>query len=606
MPKFVVLDQSLTSVGGHSYELALRVLQAADRLGYAPVLATHRRFTQRNLLPRHWSVLGVFAVDSKRRLSDDPLDMDGMPLESPQGAAYGGVVDHLGARLMRAVPQWWRGRAGRRYIERYSMACAAVHAAVGLRGGDQVFLPTTSVIDLLGLVRFLSHAPELAEVTWHGLFHRGFLQGREPEYAGQAEVARSVRRQFEYLAQHTLPGQLRLYGTTPKLVAQLNCLSPLEFRVLPYPVDVSALPRDQHHASPRRLRLLCAGFLRREKGKGVAKRLVERIWDEQLAPGHMQLVMQTDRRQARRIIADRLEVPLVFQSRLHPDEAAPILWLRHPLGPAAYEDLIRRSDIGLFLHDGRMYYTQCSGVLVEMLAEGIPVLVPAGSWLADQIADPVYEHLDLVRRTVRPIRVCRPDVYWWPSPRGTDGQGPGPALDRPAAGAPCGIRVPPDARALLISFTWQPSTAPGTYVRVVVQRAGLHEAGRPPAREAILGPRAAGGPVAALLPLEGGADLLTLHLSNAYDDAPVAAGDLEARLLGAPADGAASYPAGQVGLVFADVDQLPMLVRNMREHYAHYLESARAFSRTWRAKHDTQSVVRHLLADNRPGHRSVA
>ncbi|MCH8342449.1 MAG: glycosyltransferase [Planctomycetes bacterium] len=44
MPKFILIDQSLTDVVGHHYEYACRVLEAARELGYRPILATHRRY----------------------------------------------------------------------------------------------------------------------------------------------------------------------------------------------------------------------------------------------------------------------------------------------------------------------------------------------------------------------------------------------------------------------------------------------------------------------------------------------------------------------------------------------------------------------------------
>ncbi len=56
MVRFVVLDHSLTRVGGHHYEQATQILRAADSRGYQPVLVTHRRFSQQDLLPEHWQV----------------------------------------------------------------------------------------------------------------------------------------------------------------------------------------------------------------------------------------------------------------------------------------------------------------------------------------------------------------------------------------------------------------------------------------------------------------------------------------------------------------------------------------------------------------------
>jgi hypothetical protein len=43
-PKFVLIDHSILDVGGHYYEYAVHVLEAARRAGYEPVLVTNREF----------------------------------------------------------------------------------------------------------------------------------------------------------------------------------------------------------------------------------------------------------------------------------------------------------------------------------------------------------------------------------------------------------------------------------------------------------------------------------------------------------------------------------------------------------------------------------
>jgi len=44
--KFILIDQSISSVAGHHYEYAVHVLEAAQRAGFEPYLATNRRFPQ--------------------------------------------------------------------------------------------------------------------------------------------------------------------------------------------------------------------------------------------------------------------------------------------------------------------------------------------------------------------------------------------------------------------------------------------------------------------------------------------------------------------------------------------------------------------------------
>ncbi len=51
MPRFLLIDHSLVALGGHHYEYATRVLEAAGQVGYEPILATNRRFESVEALP---------------------------------------------------------------------------------------------------------------------------------------------------------------------------------------------------------------------------------------------------------------------------------------------------------------------------------------------------------------------------------------------------------------------------------------------------------------------------------------------------------------------------------------------------------------------------
>src|SRR5258706_5351531 len=69
--QFVLIDHSLQDLGGHHYPLAVSILEAAERAGFAPVLATHRQFSRGRALPAHWPVHALFKY---RRYSRHALD----------------------------------------------------------------------------------------------------------------------------------------------------------------------------------------------------------------------------------------------------------------------------------------------------------------------------------------------------------------------------------------------------------------------------------------------------------------------------------------------------------------------------------------------------
>ena len=56
-----------------------------------------------------------------------------------------------------------------------------------------------------------------------------------------------------------------------------------------------------------------------------------------------------------------------------------------PLPSGEYWGALKDSDIVLLLYDSKNYAVRSSGVLVEALATGTPVIVPAGTWMARQV-----------------------------------------------------------------------------------------------------------------------------------------------------------------------------------------------------------------------------
>ena len=55
------------------------------------------------------------------------------------------------------------------------------------------------------------------------------------------------------------------------------------------------------------------------------------------------------------------------------------------LSTEAYHRWLDTADLGLFLYEPHRYKARCSGVLLEMLGRGVPVIVPDGCWLAEQV-----------------------------------------------------------------------------------------------------------------------------------------------------------------------------------------------------------------------------
>jgi len=488
MPKFILIDQSLRDLGGHHYPYAQSVLAAAADAGWQPVLAVHRSFAERAALPASWRVHALFAHESYSRHTLDTQ------------ARLTGGTDAAGGARRRGPRHWWRAWLRRRRAAHFARDCGVLFGREPLERGDLVFLATMSELDLWGLAAFLRGSAPAVRAKWHLQFHFGVYYGREPDYAAQAGAAQAMRA--------SLAGALRLAGelplhlhcTTEALTQQYRSLGVGAFTTLAYPVHELFRPRPEAARAP--LRIACLGHSRREKGYGQLPPILRALWTDWFGAGRAQLVLQTHHGRQRKALE-----ALVGALRASADAAA-LDFARFPLPLAGYAELLCGADVGLMLYDPTRYYARCSGVLLEMLCAGVPVLVPASSWLAAQIEDANQRHLDAI-------------------------------AERCDAGAPLGdagiVELPPGTASLLLSCRWRPEALPGEFLRLrcepqpsAADLAASSDAGgaiTPEPLLAIVGARApADGdrPVRCLLRLPSGCRRLRLVADNAWHAAAAA------------------------------------------------------------------------------------
>src|SRR5689334_2431139 len=73
--KFVLADPSIVGTGGHYLEYATRLLCAAEKMGFGPVLVTNQAISPAVLDTISWTTVPIFhfdiwGVDRRRRLLD--------------------------------------------------------------------------------------------------------------------------------------------------------------------------------------------------------------------------------------------------------------------------------------------------------------------------------------------------------------------------------------------------------------------------------------------------------------------------------------------------------------------------------------------------------
>jgi hypothetical protein len=611
MPRFIVLDHSLKRAGGHHFDYDLQVLRAAAELGCEPVLISHKRFGGHASLPRDCRLLPVFRHDTYNEYTI--FFGTRHRFAGTSGAGPRGGSQPVSARLRDLLRRARYGLYELRYrngperrVREFSDDCRNAFDRLGLRAGDVVFLPTVSELDLEGLARFLQSEPASREVDWHLQFHFSIFHGREPDYPQQGEKLEWLRQHMAATLARIGGHRLHFHNTSDILARQYNRLGLARFAELPYPINEAFhTQRIQHPDASRPLRITCAGGVRPEKGLQGLADLARHLWTDGLDRGNAQLVVQAKR--GRLTGKPRHPIPLpntaAVAQRTHlPQQECsdPVVYIRHPLGTDDYAELVRRADIGLFLYESVLYYSRRAGVLGEMLAAGVPVVVPAGCWLAEQVAVPNYRH-------TMGLLAQLPCVGTWHAPE-PGGQGAGHSALRSRlggvrvvtaqSGTSCRIEVPNKASELAICFDWARPDDHGTYLRLELEQ--FDEAGSPLDRStSILGHLATGAHQATLFSTVADAKVVRLTLSNAYDKADLSIRDLELRFLSSAHLSERASPLGAVGLVAANPGEVPRLLREMIRHYTHYRRSAGAFSVQWFQRHDPRLTVQTLLDTSR-------
>lgn len=465
---------------------------------------------------------------------------------------------------------------------------------VRLEPGDIVFIPTLAESEMLGLSRFFSRHRAARNATWHLLFRRNIYSDRDPEYRAQDEGQRPLRNAFLRFEQ-SLCGQKVFYWTdTEQLTAQYNRLGVGTFHTLPIPVDLAY--RQTTACQPRLpLRIVYAGDARREKGYHLLPAVVQDLWVSYVETGRVSFAFQSNYN-----TAEGEPDAIVARAQLQCLPADKVKLFMDPLDSNAYRELVLGSDVVLILYDRDNYYARSSGILVEALTAGKPVVVPAGTWMAIQLQDAIYAyHQELLSSIARISTHTLGDLRWH-----VDGA-PEPALLQQgwvAVGVTpvrCQISVPRGTTHLLVS-TGLGSDASGRFVRVIVNQFGRD--GSLLARDtAIVGGRAE-GKSSVLVPILLGVRRVQVGLCYAFGAGSILLSEIRADFLRT----LATVPVSSVGCIYADDSDIVSCLKEIVEHYEHYRMSAQVFSDRWSEYHNPASLVRHLVACQMPAERLVA
>lgn len=343
----------------------------------------------------------------------------------------------------------------------------------------------------------------------------------------------------------------------------------------------------------RPLQVVCPGAIRREKGQGeYLPALIQEIESSLLANRKIQLIIQ----QSEKKIAERTKLSLPKVA--HADDEA-ISVCPHPLPRAEYVQLIRQADIGLLYYDSQAYYSRRAGILGELLSVGKPVVVPAGCWLAEQVAEPIFRHAEKWFAEHEHRRLGLADLRWEISNAPMHGG----IVNFDNARRPFRFEseICPADSVVGLRFDWHWPSESGIYCRaeweqldedgLIIER-GCQVLGHRSQQNRNQLPRK----TIALIPIRSGASRIKFCLKNAFHHSSASLRNLELLIANSEQAGTAAIPLGAVGVIVPDRESLAASLLEIVTHFEHYRDSANKFSLEWFEQHYPAKTFAQLTA----------
>lgn len=409
MANFFLIDQSLKGVGGHHFDYSYQIATAAMN-GHSVIDSINNRSdgnsSSDNRSKEYWPDDSKLVIGANRKFSQ----FDSFPqcevrscfrytTYSPSSNLVG-IQEMVGRRkkagwlksLLFGGDHERSNSADRE--NRISTFRENLHSffCEGLNKSDIVFFTTLSDLEAEGLRQFISDRSDAKKANWHLQFHFPIFLGRTDEYAEQQFRLESVRPVFEKLELLRRETNIRYYVTSQPLREQYNRLG-FDFEDLPYPIDPNFGHEDRvgrdaasEEMTDQAFRLTFAGASRKEKGELAVRGLATELPADFVRSNNIKIVTQQKKQKFWRRLKERFQGEANETKK--PCETEPNMFeaLRFPLSDSQYRDMIKRTNIGLLTtYDSRTYFSRRAGILGEYLAAGVPVIVPAGCWLSQQI-----------------------------------------------------------------------------------------------------------------------------------------------------------------------------------------------------------------------------
>jgi hypothetical protein len=377
--KLIILDPSLKNLGGHFYEYDVAVAAAALRRGRHTWIYTHKSCDAGLAIPggeiqpwfsTEWSAAGGRTKAAMRILLGRlpvslriPLAKLGRLVWGMTKKHPGKVVDSENATISATG-------------ESFQKEVASALLQAGCNADDIIFLPTIRTSELFALWKAVQSVPAFQSLQFHIVLRRDAAEMDLPE-----DGAPGISLLFRELRAAPAGKAFCFYCDTQQLCNDYAALSSHQtaFGILsiPFPyADPDPISLKKWTASPA-VKLVYLGGARVEKGFHLLSRAETFLRKKYL--GKLLWHLQAP-------IAGALEEPEVIIARRHllSVQDGSVELVERNLSSAEFQSLLLSADIVLLPYLPEFYRARSSGILVQVLAAGKPVIVPADTWLSSQ------------------------------------------------------------------------------------------------------------------------------------------------------------------------------------------------------------------------------
>lgn len=367
-PRLVMIDDNIRDASGHYLELAQLLGDAASARGIKPILATNERFADLQT-SRDLEIRPIFRTEGMLRwslgasgLSTCQRDLSGKPFDTKTTSLIGERLKEI-LRPANRRAQW--------LFHNWKAAFTQLIESVDITEDDQIVVNTGDEFTLLAIASAL-RSRNNKRLNIHLIFHFSIndsstRKGRERNQ----KMGNQIRTALEHLKHH----HVQIHATTQELKADLDSVTQqVFFNPIPYPTRPCGFS-DSFQKNPCKATL--AGMPRTEKGKHSIKKFLSDLAVNQL--------IDANRLQPSLQVSPRLAKSILSSSLISRENVDSIELITQHLPTDQYHQWLDGTGIGIFLYDPTRYRTRCSGVLLEIMCRGIPVIVPDNCWLASQL-----------------------------------------------------------------------------------------------------------------------------------------------------------------------------------------------------------------------------